>query len=151
MLSRLYRLPLRNLHRKSYRPFAGVAAISGGLLLAAGYVHADSLEGNETRQSLGSLIRSYTVYTMCSIPPLVDYSPKILGVLTTTPGVRHITEAIVRTTFFNHVRSLYLSAPYSRILTFRPCSLLAGIPRRAPYPFSVRSVEGTKVHSSLTR
>ncbi|KXN86159.1 Proline dehydrogenase 1, mitochondrial [Leucoagaricus sp. SymC.cos] len=39
---------------------------------------------------------------MCSIPPLVDYSPKILSILTSVPGIRQITEAVVRVTFFNH-------------------------------------------------
>lgn len=120
MLSRLYRFPLRNVahvsRRRSYRPFAGIAVVSGGLLLAAGYVHADSLEGNEIRQSLGSLIRSYTVFTMCSIPPLVEYSPKILNALTSVPGIRQITEAVVRATFFNHVRPPMPPAPYLRIL-----------------------------------
>lgn len=112
MFSRLSRLPLRSSQRRLYKPFAGVAAVSGGLLLAAGYVHADSFEGKETTQSLGSLIRSYTVYTMCSIPPLVDYSPQILEVLTNVPGVRQVTEAIVRATFFNQVSSPYLGTVF---------------------------------------
>lgn len=110
MLSRLSRLSLRHsLHvprPRSYRPLAGLAGLSGGLLFAAGYVYADSLEDNITRQPLGTLIRSYAVFTMCSIPPLVDYSPKILSILTSVPGIRHITEAVVRATFFNHVRPL---------------------------------------------
>ncbi|KAF5356255.1 hypothetical protein D9756_004340 [Leucocoprinus leucothites] len=107
MLSRLSRLPLRHAsaahssYRKRSRPLAGIAAVSGGLLLAAGYVHADYLEDNVTKQPLGQLIRSYAVFSMCSIPPLVDYSPKILSILTGIPGVRQITEAIVRVTFFN--------------------------------------------------
>ncbi|KAA1468315.1 FAD-linked oxidoreductase [Dentipellis sp. KUC8613] len=37
---------------------------------------------------------------MCSIPPLVDWSPSILAFLTSIPGVKQITEAIVRNTFF---------------------------------------------------
>ncbi|KAJ3572324.1 hypothetical protein NP233_g3161 [Leucocoprinus birnbaumii] len=106
MLSRLSRLPLRHVahpsYRRSYRPLAGIAAVSGGLLLAAGYVHADYIEDNVSRQPLGHLIRSYAVFSMCSIPPLVDYSPRILSVLTSIPGVRQITETVVRATFFNH-------------------------------------------------
>ncbi|KAF9446786.1 FAD-linked oxidoreductase [Macrolepiota fuliginosa MF-IS2] len=39
---------------------------------------------------------------MCSISPLVDHSTKILSTLTGIPGVRQVTEAFVRATFFNH-------------------------------------------------
>ncbi|KAF9556320.1 FAD-linked oxidoreductase [Agrocybe pediades] len=38
---------------------------------------------------------------MCSVPVLVDASPKILSVLSSIPGVKQITEAFVRVTFFN--------------------------------------------------
>jgi len=45
----------------------------------------------------------YCLYTMCSIPGLVEVSPTILDVLSKIPVVRSITEAIVRVTFFDQV------------------------------------------------
>jgi len=111
MSPRFSHLPLRHIvhcsYRRSHRPLVGIAAVSGGLLLAAGCIHADNLEQNVTRQPLGHLIRSYVVFTMCSISPMVEYSPKILSFLTSIPGVRQIAEAIVRATFFNQVCPLH--------------------------------------------
>lgn len=48
------------------------------------------------------LARSYLVYTLCSIPLLIDNSPKLLHTLTHSPipGLKTITEEIVRGTFF---------------------------------------------------
>jgi proline dehydrogenase len=83
---------------------------SGGFLLAlglspsyAGRVHADSeaqVTSKSTETSLGALIRSYAVYTMCSIPALVDHSPRVLE-LASLPGLKWVTEAFVRITFFD--------------------------------------------------
>ncbi|EJD04554.1 FAD-linked oxidoreductase [Fomitiporia mediterranea MF3/22] len=50
---------------------------------------------------LTSLIRTCIVYSLCSIPWLVDYSPTILSALTSVPGLKMITEAVVRVTFFS--------------------------------------------------
>lgn len=62
---------------------------------------------------LSTLIRTYVVYSFCSIPGLVDWSPKILNTLLAVPGLRGVTEAVVRETFFSHVSrsrsTLYLS------------------------------------------
>jgi len=111
MSPRFSHLPLRHIvhwsYRRSHRPLAGIAAVSGGLLLAAGCIHADNPEQNVTRQPLGHLIRSYVVFTLCSISPMVEYSPKILNFLTSIPGVRQIAEAAVRATFFNQVCPLH--------------------------------------------
>ncbi|KAE9396538.1 FAD-linked oxidoreductase [Gymnopus androsaceus JB14] len=51
--------------------------------------------------SLGSLIRAYIVYSMCSFPTLIDAAPKLLDVLMGIPVVRNVTEAFVRVTFFD--------------------------------------------------
>ncbi|KDR68719.1 hypothetical protein GALMADRAFT_256542 [Galerina marginata CBS 339.88] len=69
-------------------------------------IYADSIADDENKKedstkSLGSLVRAYTVYSLCSIPALVDASPKILSVLSSVPGLKQITEAFVRVTFFN--------------------------------------------------
>lgn len=49
-----------------------------------------------------SLARSYLVYTLCSIPAIVDHSPRLLDVLTHSPipGVPTLTYSLVRQTFF---------------------------------------------------
>jgi hypothetical protein len=54
-------------------------------------------------EPITSLIRAYFVFSMCSIPMLVDYSPSILFTLTSIPGVKQVTEVFVRHTFFNQV------------------------------------------------
>lgn len=38
---------------------------------------------------------------MCAIPSLVDASPRILEALTNVPGIKQVTEAFVRVTFFD--------------------------------------------------
>lgn len=83
---------------------------SGGILVALGLspfytgrAHADSethLSSKSNGTSLGALIRSYTVYTICSIPMLVDHSPRLLE-LASIPALKWITEAFVRITFFD--------------------------------------------------
>lgn len=55
-------------------------------------------------QSIASsvLMRTYLVYTLCSVPYLIDYAPSLLHAFThsSIPGLKSITEAIVRRTFF---------------------------------------------------
>ena len=53
---------------------------------------------------LSELVRTYVVYTLCSVPFLVDWSPTILSTLMAIPGLKQITEAVVRVTFFDQVR-----------------------------------------------
>ncbi|KAI0825334.1 FAD-linked oxidoreductase [Trametes gibbosa] len=99
----------------SGRRKAVVCLVSGTVLgtsLFAPVIYADAAEGAETsekagRSSLGSatplsaLARTYVVYSLCSIPLLVDWSPTILSALLAVPGLKQITESIVRYTFFN--------------------------------------------------
>ncbi|KAH9911649.1 FAD-linked oxidoreductase-like protein [Fomitopsis serialis] len=88
--------------------------VAGGVLTASlvlgnvwGPVHADAPVAEaekapgKPQKPLSSLIRSYVVYSMCSIPALVDWAPSILATLTTIPGLKQVTEAIVRVTFFD--------------------------------------------------
>ncbi|KAI0706218.1 FAD-linked oxidoreductase-like protein [Cytidiella melzeri] len=67
-------------------------------------VHADAEElptdKTPATQPLSSLLRSYIVYAMCSIPFLVDYSPTILSTCLSIPILQSVTEAFVRVTFF---------------------------------------------------
>lgn len=52
--------------------------------------------------SYGQMARSYFVYTLCSIPLIIDYAPSLLHTFTHSPipGLKSITEGIVRYTFF---------------------------------------------------
>lgn len=86
-----------------------IALLSCGIVGGALYtnthaIHADSdvvdSKNPRSRTSMSTLLRSYFVYTLCSIPVLVDYSPTVFATLTAIPGVNQVTEAIVRLTFF---------------------------------------------------
>ncbi|KAI0668618.1 FAD-linked oxidoreductase-like protein [Trametes maxima] len=50
---------------------------------------------------LAELLRSYAVFSFCSVPKLVEWAPGILATFTTIPGLRQVTEAVVRATFFD--------------------------------------------------
>lgn len=87
--------------------------ISSGLLAATLlYAHtqtpllADTDDGQKNQRKgtpLSSLVRSYVVYTACSVPALVDWSPQILSTLLSIPILGHATEFVVRKTFFDQV------------------------------------------------
>lgn len=92
------------------------AVVSGGILLTLGlspfytsHIHADAALDTPTDEmselTLGALVRSYAVYTMCSIPALVDNSPRLLE-LASLPGIKWLTETFVRITFFDQVRCI---------------------------------------------
>jgi proline dehydrogenase len=74
-----------------------------------------------TRPTFGSLIRAYTVYSLCSVPVLVDASPKILSALSSVPVIRQITEAFVRVTFFDQVRHFDTSS-WVRLTSVNICN-----------------------------
>jgi len=57
------------------------------------------------RRPVSAILRAYAVYTACSIPALVDASPKILSTMGSIPGLSTVTEAVVRRTFYAQVRS----------------------------------------------
>ncbi|KAJ7148903.1 hypothetical protein C8R46DRAFT_1311053 [Mycena filopes] len=92
------------------RSLPGIVIVSGGFALGLGGVwaskiHADSAvsfpansnpkrDEGVTQSSLSALVRTYVVYTMCSIPALVDNAPWLLKTLSGIPGVRWITENI---------------------------------------------------------
>jgi hypothetical protein len=103
---------------------SGLTLLAGGYALAPSTTHADSqsLETNSilpltsasaqdnkhtettlSRTPLSALLRTYLVYTFTSLPLIVDYSPQILDLLTNSsiPGVKGISEWVVRKTFFD--------------------------------------------------
>ncbi|KAI9065797.1 FAD-linked oxidoreductase [Trametes sanguinea] len=51
--------------------------------------------------STSELLRTYAVFSFCSVPVLVDWAPSILAALSAVPGLRQLTEVVVRATFFN--------------------------------------------------
>ncbi|KAB5591466.1 hypothetical protein CTheo_5070 [Ceratobasidium theobromae] len=85
--------------RSSHLWLWGTGAGAFGLAALGMTTHADS-GATPPGTSLSSLARSYLVYSLCSVPPLVNYSPAILSTCSGIPGLREISEAIVRRTFF---------------------------------------------------
>jgi hypothetical protein len=88
-----------------------ISAIGGGaltatLMLCWGYSHyADvpSALKEPTPTPLSKPLTSYVVFSACSIPGLVEASPALLALCTSVPGLRQLTEAFVRVTFFKQV------------------------------------------------
>ncbi|CAE6499008.1 unnamed protein product [Rhizoctonia solani] len=75
---------------------AGTAVVG----VAGMTIYADSNTSPPGSTTLGSLARSYLVYSLCSVPPLVNHSPSILNTCANIPGLRELSEAVVRRTFF---------------------------------------------------
>lgn len=106
--------------RPAYRtrsvPLARIGLASGVALLLASTIHADAPPERDDESAshappvrpptpLSALIRAYIVYSLCSIPALVDASPSILSACEAIPGLRQLVHAIVRVTFFDQVRT----------------------------------------------
>lgn len=94
---------MARVHRMARPRIALLGVVGGSLYLWDTMIHADPDNmdrGSKRPTSLSTLLRSYVVYTLCSVPVLVDYSPAVLAALTSVPGVNRVTEAIVRSTFF---------------------------------------------------
>ena len=87
--------------RWTRRAAAGAALVAGSALTTT--IYADSDEDPKAQPTLGSQVRAYLVYSMCSVPALVDASPKLLSITSAVPGLKQITEAFVRVTFFDQV------------------------------------------------
>lgn len=81
-------------------------ALTATLVLGLGYsLYADApLPSKESVPiPLSKSLTSYVVYSLCSVPGLVDVSPALLSFCTSIPGLRQLTEALVRATFFEQV------------------------------------------------
>ncbi|KAF7298084.1 Proline dehydrogenase [Mycena chlorophos] len=85
----------------------GGAAIGLAASLAfASKAHSDAAvpppkQEQAAKSTFGALLRAYVVYSMCSVPSLVDNAPWLLDTLTSVPGLKWATEAFVRVTFFD--------------------------------------------------
>ncbi|KAJ7599308.1 FAD-linked oxidoreductase-like protein [Mycena floridula] len=73
----------------------GTAAACTGGIVALGS------QSRDDENKLTVAIRAYIVYSMCSFPTLVDMAPRILEICSSIPGLKQISTAIVRVTFFN--------------------------------------------------
>ena len=85
---------------------AGGGALTATLMLYWGYslyVDVPSPLKEPTPTPLSKLLTSYVVYSACSIPGLVEASPALLASCASIPGLRQLTEAFVRATFFEQV------------------------------------------------
>jgi len=52
---------------------------------------------------LTSLLRSYFVFSVCSVPAFVDWSPHIISFMTSVPGLKQLVGVLVRRSFFAQV------------------------------------------------
>lgn len=98
----------RTLLQKSlYATFISLGVVGVAVVSPMGTVHADEPQEGVNKplrkESLGSLLRAYVVYSVCSIPPIVDASPAVLSFCQSVPGLKQLTESIVRVTFFDQV------------------------------------------------
>lgn len=91
---------------------AGVGATTAFAFLALGptNVYADTSDDTNMEDfgirntPLTSLLRSYFVFSACSVPAFVDWSPHIISFMTSIPGLNQLTAALVRRSFFAQVR-----------------------------------------------
>ncbi|KAG9003332.1 hypothetical protein FRB94_003216 [Tulasnella sp. JGI-2019a] len=103
--SRTLRSPL------SSRKLTYAATVSLGLLAVTLSPSQEVVEVEEPKtlitgtrpkkESMSTLIRTYVVYSICSIPPLITYAPAALSFCQSIPGLKQIAEAMVRVTFFD--------------------------------------------------
>ncbi|KAI0641099.1 hypothetical protein C8Q79DRAFT_320471 [Trametes meyenii] len=82
----------------TYDARAGIAAAQD--VREKGRVQGSSASGRPPTP-LTELLRSYVVFSFCSVPKLVEWAPGILAAFTAVPGLRQATEGMVRATFFD--------------------------------------------------
>ncbi|KAG5641506.1 hypothetical protein DXG03_005078 [Asterophora parasitica] len=75
----------------------GLAPVGYTIHLDSAPLDSPAASDDTSDLSLAALIRTYAVYSMCSIPALVDNAPWMLD-LATIPGVRWFAETFVRAT-----------------------------------------------------
>lgn len=112
-------------------------------------VYADTsddanLEDHSIRNApLTSLLRSYFVFSACSVPAFVDWSPHIISFMTSIPGLKQLTAAVVRRSFFAQVR-IDLLCKHGRWL-ITPASVCRWRHRRGLYtshPSPAKRIQG---------
>jgi len=87
--------------------------------LGSSDVYADTSDGASVEDSsiqsvpLTSLLRSYFVFSICSMPAFVNWSPHVISFMTSVPGLKQLAGALVRRSFFAQVQ-IYLLDHRSR-------------------------------------
>jgi len=87
--------------------------------LGPGNVYADIADDANMEDStirsvpFTSLLRSYLVFSLCSVPVFVDWSPHIISFMASVPGLKQLAGALVRRSFFAQVR-IYLLGHHDR-------------------------------------
>src|SRR5277367_235059 len=91
----------RHYPKAKAKAMASGAVVSLGLLaLTIPTIYADEIAllkrkhfyrgtSRDASTSLAALVRAYAVYSLCSVPLLVDNSPEIFSVLRSIPGASH--------------------------------------------------------------
>ncbi|KAH9850565.1 FAD-linked oxidoreductase [Lenzites betulinus] len=83
------------------RTGAAASSANAHLQASAGSAASEDDGAVQQQQPLAELLRTYVVFAFCSVPQLVEWAPAILEGLSTVPGLKQVTEAAVRATFFN--------------------------------------------------
>ena len=71
------------------------------LSLSCGALALNATAKEKQVPTLSSLVRAYVVFSLCSLPSLVDASPHILSFLSAVPVLRQTSDAFLRLTFFH--------------------------------------------------
>jgi proline dehydrogenase len=91
--------------------------VATALSLSFGALALHASSNDHQQQPMSSLLRAYLVFTLCSLPSLVDASPRIISFLSNTPVLCHVTDAFLKVTFFDQASILsffsIFSCPYS--------------------------------------
>ncbi|KAG5651849.1 hypothetical protein H0H81_007225 [Sphagnurus paluster] len=84
------------------KPRLLLGLVGGTAVLATSIIYADSVNADPAADSLPALFRAYAVYSMCSIPAIVDNAPALLRLADLPiPGARWLIQSLVRVTFFD--------------------------------------------------
>lgn len=114
---------LRSAPRQFLRPGARIilgvgTCVATAFALSRPDLHSDTNENvkvedpNIRNVPLASLLRSYFVFSVCSVPALVDWSPHVISITTSIPGLRQLALALIRRSFFIQVCSSLLRYTY---------------------------------------
>lgn len=103
-----WNLPRKSSHSKRKLLLFSVVGGGGLCYLYTNAVQADAdldsrADKNDTTlrsASYTTLLRSYFVYSVCSWPTIVNYSPFIISAATAIPGLKQVAEVVIRHTFF---------------------------------------------------
>jgi proline dehydrogenase len=99
---------LRSIATCSARRLALLGTLPAGYMILNGddtlqVQNPEPSPSNPHRQPLTALARSYVVYSLCSIPAIVDYAPSLLDFIGRIPILNHVAYSLIKITFFDQV------------------------------------------------